>query len=363
MTRRRAGAASDTGPGREGEKGREQATMRDGHDAATAIDSHFHWYPRSHLEALAGRDGFPRVEREGKGYRYLFNGGRSVITLTPDWFDLDAGLAVAERSGAAKVVCTTGVLSGLIDQLPAPEAAELAASYNEALARAQRERPGQVFGTAMAPCGEPGRAVAAVDHAVKDLGLHGVNLPPVGGDMAIDDKDMDPFYARVAELGVPLLVHPTDLVFDEVLGGDRALQLTLGRLVDSSVTVLRLIFSGVLERHPSLTVVHTHAGGVLPFQAGRIDKNGQITGLPHPPSVYLRRTYVDTVAPQELTIQTAVAFYGAGHVLYGTDYPCWRPESARRVLDNVPLGATARSQIMAGNAAEVFGLASPPSAP
>jgi aminocarboxymuconate-semialdehyde decarboxylase len=323
------------------------------------VDSHFHWYPRSHFEKLAARDGYPRAVRDGDGYRYYFNNGRSYVPLPAVWFDLDAGLAASDAIGHdVTLVATTGVLAGALDQLPLATALELAADYNERLAEAQRARPGRFYGTAAIPLADTAEAVALAEHAVTELGLRAVNLPPAtSGGEPIDAPRLEPFYGRVAELGVPLIVHPTDLVFDEILAGyDTGLQRSLGRLMDSSVTVLRLIYSGIMERHPTLKVVHTHAGGLLPYQAGRIDKNARIKGLPELPSTYLKRTFVDIVAPQELTIRAALEFYGAGHVLYGTDYPCWSPKAAMAVLGGAGLGEPDTARVLRENAEEVLGI-------
>ena len=58
-----------------------------------------------------------------------------------------------------------------------------------------------------------------LDHAINKLGLMGVNLPgSVGSDPRIDAERLEPFYARVEELGVPLFLHPTDAVFQRCPG-------------------------------------------------------------------------------------------------------------------------------------------------
>jgi aminocarboxymuconate-semialdehyde decarboxylase len=323
------------------------------------VDSHYHWYPRAHFEKLAALAEYPRAVRDGDGYKYYFNNGRSFIPIPAVWFDLDAGLAASDATGHdITAVGTSGVLSGMLDQTPLASAVELAADYNEQLAAAQRAYPGRFFGTAAIPLTDTREAVALLDHAVTELGLIGVNLPPVtAGSETVDAARLEPFYDRVEELGVPLIVHPTDLVLDEVLAGyDTGIQRSLGRLIDSSVTVLRLIFSGIMERHPALKVMHTHGGGVLPYQAGRIDKNARIKGLPELPSTYLRRTYVDTVCPQDLTVRTAVEFYGADHVMYGTDYPCWSPKAAVEVIDGARLDEADTAKVLRDNAAGLLGI-------
>jgi aminocarboxymuconate-semialdehyde decarboxylase len=326
----------------------------------TVIDSHFHWFPRTYLERLCDRAGYPRVERAGSGYVYFYDEGRGRISLPEVWVDLERGLEIsAEVSGDdTAVVCTAGVLSGLLDQLPAPEAADLAREHNEIMAATERRYPGRFYGTATVPLRDETMAIAVLDHAVKELGLHAVNLPSITNGELVDARRLDPYYARVAELGVPLVVHPTDLVYGPQMGEEfgGALQLTIGRLLDASMAVLRLIFSGCLARHRDLLILQTHAGGLLPYQAGRIDKNGGGAKLPEPPSSYLRRCYVDTVAPQPLTIATAATFYGADHVLYGTDYPCWSPAAALGTIDAAGLDEATRTLVTVANARQLLRL-------
>ena len=55
----------------------------------------------------------------------------------------------------------------------------------------------------------------------------------------------------------------------------------------------------------------------------------------------------------------AIDFYGADHVLYGDDYPCWNPESALRVFDELELSPEDRQKILYDNARRVFRLRDP----
>jgi len=322
-----------------------------------SVDSHFHWFPRAHFERMISRTSLPRVERNGEGYNYLYDGG--LLPMWPAWFELEEGLAESRAATGddMSVISTTGVMAGLFDMVPLAEGVDLAADWNQTMADEQRRRPGVFYGTAAIPLVETSAALEVLEAAIGELGLVGVNLPAITADGPIDQDRLDPFYARVAELGVPLIVHPTDFVFNDVLTGyDNGIMRSMGRLLDSSVTVMRLIFSGIMERHPDLRVVQTHAGGILPFQAGRLDKNARIAGLPEKPSTYLKRMSVDTVAPQALTIRAALEFYGEDRVLYGTDFPCWHPADARGVIDEIALPAEQDAKLMGGNAARLFRL-------
>jgi aminocarboxymuconate-semialdehyde decarboxylase len=327
-----------------------------------AIDTHFHWYPASLYERLSQRAEYPRAVKVGNGFRYLYTADQGG-DRSPIWLDLEGGFAAAEAASGPEttVINTTGTFEGLLEQLPLDLGLELATQYNEQVAAAQQQHPGRFYGTAAVPLRDTREALAVLDHAIGSLGLVAVNLPALAGSEPIDVPRLQPFYARVAELGVPLIVHPTDTVFAETLSaynGD--LFRAIGRTLDTSVTVLRLIFSGTMERHPDLKVLHTHSGGLLPYQVGWIDKSPYadkgIASLPHPTSDYIKRIFVDTVAPEPLTIRTAIEFYGIDNIVYGTDYPCWSCAKSFDVLNGSALSAAQLQQILSVNATRLFKL-------
>ena len=108
--------------------------------------------------------------------------------------------------------------------------------WNEEMAGAQRKYPGRVWASAAVPLTDTRIAIEVLDHAINKLGLMGANLPgSVGSDPRIDAERLEPFYDRVEQLGVPLFLHPTDAVFEELLEGyNGALHLSLGRVIEVS---------------------------------------------------------------------------------------------------------------------------------
>jgi len=206
------------------------------------------------------------------------------------------------------------------------------------------------------PLTDTKHAIDVLDHAILKLGLMGVNIPgSIGRDPRIDAERLAPLYARIEQLGVPLFLHPTDAVFDlEGYGG--ALQLSLGRVIEVSVAASRLVLSGLMERHPNLKIVMSHTGGALPYQSGRMDKNGKGAKLPHPPSTYIRRMYTDTVSPHSMGMKFAIEYYGIDHVMYGSDYPCWDPATALALIREIGLSDTDQEKLFYSNARRILGL-------
>lgn len=325
------------------------------------IDSHFHWWPRSVLEALCRRKGYPRAERtSGGGYRYWRREEEPPrFHVGPEWLDLDRQLERMDALGhRVEVVCSIGPLSVHFCDLPQEEGRDAAMQWNEEMAGAQRRHPGRVWATAAVPLARAETAIEVLEHAIGTLGLVGANVPSsIGDDPHIDAPWLEPFYARAAGLGVALFLHPTDAVFADVLSGyGGALHLTLGRVIEVSTAAGRLILSGLMERHPQLKVVMSHTGGFLPYQAGRLDKNARAAGLAEPPSVYLKRMYTDTVSPHAPGIRFALDYFGADHVMYGSDYPCWNPAAALELLEQSGLTPQQREKVLRENARRVLGL-------
>jgi aminocarboxymuconate-semialdehyde decarboxylase len=330
------------------------------------IDSHFHWWPRSVWEALAKRQGFPKAAPapEKGGYRFLRNGAeQKFLGGSAEWFNLDEQLAHMDGLGhQVDVVSSIGPFSVVFSELPKEEGRDLATMWNEEMAWAQRKYPGRVWASAAVPLVDTQTALDVVDHAINKLGLMGVNLPgSVGSDPRIDHERLEPFYDRIEELGVPLFLHPTDAVFQDMLidGYGGALFLSLGRVIEVSVAAMRLVFSGMMERHPNLKLVMSHTGGALPYQAGRMDKNGKAAQLPRPPSEYIKRMYTDTVSPHTAGMKFAIEFYGVDHVMYGSDYPCWSPKAALDFFAEIGLPQADQQKILYSNARRILGLKDP----
>ena len=90
--------------------------------------------------------------------------------------------------------------------------------------------------------------------------LHALKITPVMG--RIDNEELDPFYARVSELDVPLLVHPT---FSEppykLLWSEKFhLNAGIGFAIDSTIAIGWLVMSGFLDRFPKLKILIHHLG-------------------------------------------------------------------------------------------------------
>jgi uncharacterized protein len=138
----------------------------------------------------------------------------------------------------------------------------------------------------------------------------------------------------------------------------------------------RLVFSGVMTRHPSLKVITHHAGGMVPFFSGRVgpgmdsfgartpDEESELveSGLDGRPLDAFKLFYADTAvfgAPHAL--KAAVKFFGVERMLFASDFP-FDPVAGQFIRDTISdvdaLDVTEeeRARIYEGNARELLGI-------
>ena len=204
------------------------------------IDSHFHWWPRSVFDKLCKRQDYPKSA--GQQARRLRLHARADagqhLNSWAEWFDLDKQFEYMDSLGhQVDVVCSIGPFSVSFSDMPVEEGRDYALMWNEEMAGAQKKYPGRLWASAAVPLQDTKVAIEVVDDAVNRLGLMGVNLPgSVGDDARIDAERLEPFYAHCEKLGLPLFLHPTDVIFQDMLsdGYDGALHLSLGRVIEVS---------------------------------------------------------------------------------------------------------------------------------
>ena len=117
-------------------------------------------------------------------------------------------------------------------------------------------------------------AAEQLEDGVKRLGLRGASI---GGHVNGEDLSLpkyDPFWAKAAELGVPVIMHPggaENIIKEGALRGRGDLGNIIGNPLETTYFLSRLIFDGVFDKFPRLHVCAAHAGGYLPSYLGRTE--------------------------------------------------------------------------------------------
>jgi aminocarboxymuconate-semialdehyde decarboxylase len=231
-------------------------------------------------------------------------------------------------------------------------------AQNEGLAKWVASQPDRFVAMTSVALQHPDLAAQQLEDGVKRLGLRGVTI---GGHVQGEDLSLpkyDPFWAKAAELGELVFMHPNgseNIVKPGALGGRGDLGNIIGNPLETTYFLSRLIFDGTLDKFPGLRVCGAHAGGYLPSYLGRTDAacdvrpTANCANKKRPREYFKRELFVDTMVFSEEGLRHLVAEVGVGQIVYGTDVPFNWPVTVDLVLNASFLSDAEKEQILSGN--------------
>ncbi|SIT47585.1 Aminocarboxymuconate-semialdehyde decarboxylase [Paraburkholderia piptadeniae] len=328
------------------------------------IDMHSHFFPRISREEAArvGAADTPWLAIDaGGGTGMIMTGERAFRPVTRALWDPARRIEDMDALGIdVQLMCATPVMFGYRND--ATNALQWAQRMNDHALEMCAVAPQRLAVLAQVPlqdidlaCAEASRAFAA--------GHRGVQIGNHVGPKDLDDESLVQFLTHCANEGIPVLVHPWDMMTD-----GRMKKWMLPWLVampaETQLSILSLILSGAFERIPrSLKLCFAHGGGSFAFLLGRVDNAWRERDIvredcPHLPSSYVDRFSVDSAVFDPRALQLLVDVMGAERVLLGSDYPY--PLGEQRVghlIDSHPaLSERAKQRMLGENAAQFFGL-------
>ena len=176
-----------------------------------------------------------------------------------------------------------------------------------------------------------------------------------------------PRWAQLERLDVPFYLHPRNpLAADARIyqGHEWLLGPTWAFAQETAVHALRLIGSGLFDRHPGLKIVLGHMGEGLPYNMWRIDyRNAWVKA---PPRHKARRRIADyfhenfylTTSGNFRTqaLIDAILEIGADRILFSVDWPFENVDHACNWFDAAPISEADRRKIGRLNARALFKL-------
>jgi len=190
----------------------------------------------------------------------------------------------------------------------------LAQIANDGFRQIMDKHPDRFTALATLPPQERNAAADELDRAVRECGSRGATLFSDVNSEPLDSERFLPIYEKAVKPDGPLFIHPTSPINQVAVDIYRLVPI-LGFGVDTTLAVLRLTFSGVMERPPSLKLVVSHLGGVFPHLRGRIDTGFQAypecrTNISEFPSQYLRQIWIDSICYDRNVFMSAYKFSG-----------------------------------------------------
>lgn len=305
------------------------------------------------------------------------------VSGIPVLTDLEARFRVMDRfPGYAQVLSLA--LPPIEAVAPPGKSADLARLANEELAGILSDHPDRFIGAvAGLPFNNIDATLEEIAHA-RRIGLRGVQIFTHINGKPLDSPEFVPIFEALASLEVPIWLHPARAAtVPDYPGEKRSLYEiwhVFGWPFDTTIAMTRLIFSGLLDRFPRLTIITHHLGGTVPFLGSRIkgayeqfgartaeeDYGALLRSLKKEPVEYYRMFYADTAlygSPSAL--DCGLDFFGPDHVLFGSDMPFDSEGGPRYIRDTLHAveqmraSAQAKQKIFRENALRILGLKSP----
>jgi predicted TIM-barrel fold metal-dependent hydrolase len=240
---------------------------------------------------------------------------------------------------------------------------ELCRLVNDSYADACRHNPARFKAFANLPFDSMEAALAELDRTANLPGFAGVLVTSNVGGHYLHTPDFLPFWEAVEKRKLPVFMHPKPPPGYR----DDDIAPLLAFPADTTLSAMKLLYSGLLERLPNLILILAHLGGTLPFLARRIDLgfedshfSDKYRQIPRRPSEYMHKLYFDTALGwHKPAFDCACALVGVEHLVYGSDYFMQASQFmtwTNRFLESLPLSKEDKDKIYYRNAETILKL-------
>jgi predicted TIM-barrel fold metal-dependent hydrolase len=278
----------------------------------------------------------------------------------PPW---DADLMVSYMDEAGIDVAVTSISTPGVHVGDDARARSLARRCNELSAELMQAHPNRLGGFAALPLPDVDGALAELTYGLDELKLDGVVLFSNANGVYLGDARFEPVFAELERRGAVVFVHPT--MSPDPAAHQLGLPDTLiDFAADTTRAVAQMHYSNRFARTPSVKYIFSHAGGTVPYLAGRwavVDEMNVIPGAEERGTAAdtLRRLYCDTaVSYTDPVLRMLRDIVGLDQVLFGSDFPYLRRDLAvncvQRLERTVELTADERTRVLSGNAIKLF---------
>jgi predicted TIM-barrel fold metal-dependent hydrolase len=306
------------------------------------IDVHHHIVPSEYVEALQGigitnPGGMPFPKWEPKS---------SIETMDQN------GISAAFLS-----ISAPGVFFGDNNFT-----CDLARRCNEILARLVNDCPDRFGAFAVLPLPDVDGALKELDYALDTLKLDGVGLLTSIGEQYLGDPEFDPLFEELNNRKIVVYTHP-NIPPDSDRAKLNIPAAIVDFIFDTTRAATNMIYQGLLERFPDIPFILSHAGGAVPYLAGRLSlaDSYPIFREIAPKGVinYLKQFYYDTaLSANKFALHSLNELVDSSHILFGTDYPFAAGQITEETINGINsysgFSAQTRSAVERDNAFNLF---------
>ena len=247
-------------------------------------------------------------------------------------------------------------------KLPKDIAADLTRRVNDRLHQAIQAHPTRFAGFAALPSADPKAAADELERTVTRLGFKGAMMHGLqDGTTFLDDQRFWPIYERAEKLDVPIYLHPgfphqavVDAYYkDYAKDFPQVLRAGWGYTVETATQAIRMVLSGVFDKHPNLKIIMGHMGEGIPFLLWRINHTLHITGNPDFSfrDIFCEHFWITTSGFfSDPAMLCSMMELGADRIVFSIDWPWADNKEGADWLHNMQISAEDKAKIFGGNA-------------
>jgi predicted TIM-barrel fold metal-dependent hydrolase len=281
-------------------------------------------------------------------------------------FDFDElRLGEMDSNGIDVQVISHGAPS--IQRMKGQEAVDLARRCNDRLAEQIARHPKRFYGFGMLPTDVPDAAADELERCMRDLNFRGAMLHGQSNGRFLDNQFFWPVFERASALGAPIYLHPATAdprvseayYADYVKAFPMVVRPAWGYTVETATLAIRLVLSGVFEKHAGLQVILGHMGETLPYQLWRID---QALARPGQDSMSFRKIFCDhfhiTTSGHFSTpaLHCAMMELGLDRIMFSIDWPFVPNEPGMEWVKTLQMNEADMGKFLGGNAKRLLQL-------
>ncbi len=273
----------------------------------------------------------------------------------PTW-SVQSAIDLCDQTGTSKAILSISPgYKALSEKIETP----LMRKTNESAAEIRNDHPTRFGFFASIPMFDRDKALKEIEYSLDELKADGIVVFSNYSGKYLGDSSFHEIWQELNQRKAVVFVHPTSPPYS--LNGQPS-EAIVEYPFETTRTAISLVYNQVTLRYPNIKFILSHAGGTLPYLAGRIIGGSKINPVVREkvPDVAgeLRKFWFDTaLSASPSSLAALLEFADPKRIVFGTDFP-FAPspiiQAHTRAIDTLSVPAGKLEDISSGNAVQLL---------
>ena len=328
------------------------------------IDLHTHILPKNweDLKSKYGYGGWVRLEHFKKGCARMMIDNKFFREIQENCWDEETRIRECDSMNIKMQTLSTVpvMFSYWAKKL---DALDISQFLNDHIAEIVIKYPKRFSGLGTIPMQAPNLAAIELQRCMLDLGLRGIQIGTNVNGINLDDEMFYPIWEMAEKTGASIFVHPWDVMSKERMQR-YWMQWLVGMPSETTISIMSLIFGGVIDKFPNVKFCFAHGGGSFLTTFARI-RHGFFArpdlmqlNTEKDPIDYIKNLYFDTLVHDPIVLNLMINMVSENQIALGSDYPFPLGElyAGELVESMTELSNETKQRLLSGTALEFLNL-------